>query len=246
MTDTDIFTAHRDAWRAKPALRRYYQREIFDRIGGEMRPGPTLEIGTGAGFFADYRPGMTGIDVTPVHPSAIPGDVHQMPFDDGAFANVVGVDVLHHLARPATALREIARVLQPDGRLILVEPWAGPLGRLFYRYLHHEECAPVTDPWHAAFPDGKNAMDGNALIPWTLLHARCGELASHAPLALRRYSCFGIVAYAATGGFQRFGMPWAAVAALSGIEQVLPQAVHRLAALRALFVLEKLQAPHRG
>ena len=102
MTDTDIFTTHRDAWQAKPALRRYYQREIFDRIGGEMRPGPTLEIGTGAGFFADYRPGMTGIDVTPVHPSAIPGDVHQMPFDDGAFALRL-LDEEHALVVPGSS-----------------------------------------------------------------------------------------------------------------------------------------------
>jgi SAM-dependent methyltransferase len=238
-----IFAAHRDAWQAKPALRRYYREEIFERIEAEMRPGATLEIGTGAGFFADYRPGMTGIDVVPDHPSAVPGDVHRMPFGEGAFANVVGVDVLHHLARPGEALREIARVLQPGGRLILVEPWAGPLGRLFYRYLHHEECAAVAEPWLAAFPPGKDAMDGNAMIPWTVLAARASELTRHAPLAVRRCVPFGGLSYVATGGFQSFGLPWFVVDGLRRIESLLPDAALRAASLRALFVLERIEAP---
>lgn len=240
MSASDIFAPHRQAWRDKPALRRYYEQEIFDRIIAEMRPGPSLEIGTGPGFFADYHPGMTGLDVIPAHPSVTAGDVHAMSFDDGAFTNVVGVDVLHHLARPGQALREIARVLQPGGRLILIEPWAGPLGRLFYRYLHHEDCEAVSDPWSAAFPPGKNAMDGNAIIPWTVLNARQRELIDHAPLAVRRCQPFAILAYAATGGFQSFGMPWPVIDALRRIERLLPQAVHRFAALRVLFVVERL------
>lgn len=240
MSGPDIFEPHRQAWRNKAALRRYYECEIFDRIIAEMRPGPALEIGTGPGFFADYHPGMTGLDVIPAHPSARSGDVHAMPFDDGAFANVVGVDVLHHLARPGQALREIARVLAPGGRLILVEPWAGPLGRLFYRYLHHEDCVAVNDPWDAAFPPGKNAMDGNAIIPWTVLSARQSELIGHAPLAVRRCEPFGILAYAATGGFQSFGLPWPVIDGLRRAERILPRAVHRWAALRALFVVERL------
>lgn len=240
MSAADIFAPHRQAWRNKPALRQYYQREIFDRIIAAMRPGPALEIGTGAGFFADYHPGMTGLDVMPACPGAIVGDVHDMPVADAAFANVVGVDVLHHLARPGQALREIARVLAPGGRLILVEPWAGTLGRLFYRYLHHEDCVPVNDPWGAAFPPGKNAMDGNAIIPWTVLFARQRELIDHAPLVVRRCEPFGILAYAATGGFQPFGLPWFAIDGLRRFERVLPRAVHRLAGLRALFVVERL------
>lgn len=240
MSPVDIFESHRQAWRAKPALRHYYRFEIFDRIVAEMQPGAALEIGTGAGFFAEYHPGMTGLDVVPAHPSAIPGDVHKMPFTDGAFANVVGVDVLHHLERPGEALGEIARVLEPGGRLILVEPWAGALGRLFYRYLHHEDCSAVDDPWRAAFSAGKNAMDGNAMIPWTVLHARRGELRAHAPLAVRQCVPFGILAYAATGGFQAMGLPWLVIDGLRRAERVLPRAVHRVAALRALFVLQRV------
>lgn len=236
----DIFAGHRRAWDKKRALRLYYQREIFERIVAQLCPGPTLEIGTGPGFFADYHPGMTGLDIAAFHPGVIPGDVHDMPFPDASFANVVGVDVLHHLAKPGRALSEIARVLQPNGRLVLVEPWTGAVGRLFYRYLHHEDCSPVTEPWTQAFAGGKDAMDGNAMIPWTLFAARLGELSAHAPLRLAYCQPFGIAAYAATGGFKEIGLPWPVIDALCRIEALLPDEIHRVAALRALFVLERL------
>ena len=64
----DIFAGHRRAWDKKRALRLYYQRDIFERIVAQLRPGATLEIGTGPGFFADYHPGMTGLDIAAFHP----------------------------------------------------------------------------------------------------------------------------------------------------------------------------------
>lgn len=43
-----------------------------------------------------------------------------LPFDDGAFDRVTCVSALHCFPEPAVALREAARVLAPDGRLILL------------------------------------------------------------------------------------------------------------------------------
>jgi len=47
------------------------------------------------------------------------GDVHRLPFGNGAFTLVVAVGLLPWLHRPAQALEEIARVLEPAGRLLL-------------------------------------------------------------------------------------------------------------------------------
>lgn len=53
------------------------------------------------------------------------GDIHALPFRDGAFDAVVNVSVLEHLQEPSQAIAEFARVLRPGGQLILstVQCW---------------------------------------------------------------------------------------------------------------------------
>ena len=45
-----------------------------------------------------------------------------LPFEDGAFDAAVNIVVLEHTPEPARVLKEIARVLRPGGRLLLVAP----------------------------------------------------------------------------------------------------------------------------
>lgn len=45
----------------------------------------------------------------------VTGDVHALPFEDGAFDVVHAHQVLQHVADPVTALREMARVARPGG-----------------------------------------------------------------------------------------------------------------------------------
>jgi len=54
------------------------------------------------------------------------GDVRRLPFPDAAFDVVVDFGTCYHIARPEAALREIARVLAPGGRLV----HETPLGQL--------------------------------------------------------------------------------------------------------------------
>lgn len=49
----------------------------------------------------------------------VAADAHALPFADGEFAAVVAVGVLPWLERPAAALAEIARVLEPGGAAVL-------------------------------------------------------------------------------------------------------------------------------
>mgnify|MGYP002621662365 CR=1 FL=1 len=58
------------------------------------------------------------------------GDAHALPFADGSFDRVVVGATLNELSEPARAVREIARVLRPDGRAwFMYARRAGRLGR---------------------------------------------------------------------------------------------------------------------
>jgi len=49
------------------------------------------------------------------------GELHALPIDDGSLDAAVMSLVLHHLADPAAAIADAARVLQPNGRLLLID-----------------------------------------------------------------------------------------------------------------------------
>jgi ubiquinone/menaquinone biosynthesis C-methylase UbiE len=49
-------------------------------------------------------------------------DVHHLPFRDGTIDLILGRSVVHHWAQPERALRELYRVLAPDGRAVMHEP----------------------------------------------------------------------------------------------------------------------------
>lgn len=109
---------------------------------GDVRGRRLLDVGTGDGTYAieAARRGarVTGIDVAPemldaararaasagVAPSLLPGRAEELPFADAAFDVVTAVTVLCFVEDAGRAVREMARVLAPGGRLVL-----GELGR---------------------------------------------------------------------------------------------------------------------
>lgn len=59
------------------------------------------------------------------HVSFTVGTAEKLPYPDRAFAGVVMLDVLEHIPDEAEAVREVARVLQPGGELVLSVPNVG-------------------------------------------------------------------------------------------------------------------------
>jgi SAM-dependent methyltransferase len=62
---------------------------------------------------------------TGLEPELVPANVEALPFEDGAFDLVLCSQVLEHALDPAAALRELARILTPDGTLLLSTDHAG-------------------------------------------------------------------------------------------------------------------------
>jgi ubiquinone/menaquinone biosynthesis C-methylase UbiE len=117
------------------------------RLRGRVIPearGRVLEIGIGSGlnlpFYGDGVENVTGIDTSPgllalaekraretpfmVHLRG--DDAEKMRFDDASFDTVVSTWTLCSIPDLAAALREIRRVLRPDGRFLFVEHGRSP------------------------------------------------------------------------------------------------------------------------
>ncbi len=119
-------------------------RSIFDKIfrarARSLEPfrgdGRLLEVGCAHGFLLDhlrsrgYR--VSGVEVSPLAADYARntlkldvrlGSLASAGFETGAFDVVMMLDVLEHLHRPMEVLREVGRVLRPDGVLLVQCPW---------------------------------------------------------------------------------------------------------------------------
>ena len=95
-------------WKLKPGLRAVYS-DFYDRIAARVVAGPVLEIGGGIGNLRQRfeRVVSTDIQFAPWLDCIV--DAHRLPFGAQTLANIVMVDVLHHLEFPIQFFREAQR-----------------------------------------------------------------------------------------------------------------------------------------
>jgi len=119
-----------------------------------------LDLGCGGGAYRaplerlGYR--WCGVDFS--NPRApLWGDVHALPFRDGAFELVVSLAVLEHVQFPSVALREVARVLEPGGTFFGSVAYLVPFhSQSFYNMTHLGAYSALAD---AGFRVGFVAAD---------------------------------------------------------------------------------------
>ena len=243
MTDQDYLQAHRRVWAQKPVLRRIYGEQFYARLLAHCSPGArTLEIGSGPGLISQFDPSVIRTDILYSPWVNVVNDVHHLPWAANSVDNVIGLDVLHHFAQPLDALKEIVRVLRPQGRLILVEPWITLFSRLIYTYIHQESCDMTAQPW-LDIPPGpqKQAFDGNAAIPYLLITK--GHAANNATIPQLMLDCvepFSSLTYLLSFGFKPISLlPLAIYPALYRLEELTRPLWTHVAALRVLLVWTK-------
>ncbi|MCU0626182.1 MAG: metalloregulator ArsR/SmtB family transcription factor, partial [Gemmatimonadaceae bacterium] len=137
------FEAHAHEWdriRSLYVSEAEVEQAILAAIGQSAQIGDLLDIGTGTGrileLLAPRASRAVGIDRSPAmlgaarpafadpalrHVQLRQGDMYRLPIADASVDLAVLHQVLHYADDPATALREVARVLRPGGRVLVVD-----------------------------------------------------------------------------------------------------------------------------
>src|SRR5271165_1822632 len=121
--------------RAWAELAEAHNRPLFEAVldAAQVRPGTRLlDVGCGSGLtlvLAQQRGAVpAGLDISPgllqVARDRLPdadlreGDLEFLPFGDAAFDAVTGINAFQFAGDPRQALREVARVTRPGGRVV--------------------------------------------------------------------------------------------------------------------------------
>ena len=136
------FASHADHW---DSLRSLHVPEAdveaaMRRLLGDGKLGTLVDIGTGTGriveLFAQQADTAIGIDRSPEMLRVArgkltsagldgwelrQGDIMALPLDPGGVDTLVLHQVLHYLPAPETAIAELARVVRPGGRVLIVD-----------------------------------------------------------------------------------------------------------------------------
>ncbi len=238
---------HRRLWDAKPVLRSVYAVWFEALIEALPRGGAVLEVGAGPGCLAQYaRQRVPGIrwmasELLDVPWADLVADGLRLPVRSAAVRALVGVDVVHHLADPARFFEEAGRVMEPGGRLLVLEPWVSPFSHPIYRWLHQEGCHPKLDPWRPfGSGTGKDAFEGDAAVVSRLMESATREDWRRFGLASPSITILNGFAYLASLGFREGSLvPPGGAQLLMALDRKLAWA-SKLLGLRALCVWDRL------
>ncbi|WP_165978075.1 class I SAM-dependent methyltransferase [Actinomadura darangshiensis] len=98
---------------------------LRDAIAAQDTSALTLDIPCGGGIAVDDNPRHIAADISPTMlkrarrrtKSLLQTDIYALPFGDATFDACLTYNGLHCLDDPATAIRELTRVLRPGGTL---------------------------------------------------------------------------------------------------------------------------------
>ena len=235
---------HREVWERKETIRLLY-RDFHRRLLESCPEGPVLDIGGGTAHVKDSRPDIISTDILRFPGIDVVADAHRLPFPGRYFSGVVMLDVLHHLERPVEFLSEASRVLEPGGRLAMIEPAMTPIARRFYENFHEEPVDMRADPFApVAIDPDRDPFDANQAIPsllFTSAAARSRLEAEVPSLRVTRVGWLSLFAYPLSGGFQNWSlMPAALVRPMLAIEEKIPEIIRRQIAFRMMVVLDRV------
>jgi SAM-dependent methyltransferase len=230
------------AWRDRPLLRKVYG-NFYELMRGALAPlpGAIVELGSGIGAVKEFIPMCITTDIFPNPWLDQQENAYSLTFENSSVSNLILLDVFHHLIYPGTALNEFHRVLRDNGRVILLEPAMGLLGKLVYGIFHHEPLGSLRQiTWFA--PDGVDPKEAGYYAAQANASRIFLSEKFRPDLGLWNISMIQSIpdiAYVASGGFSKPQLyPAAFLPTIRILEKILAR-FPDIFATRLLVVLEK-------
>jgi len=237
----ECLKSHRELWQNKPVLREIYH-TYYTKIKNVCVEGHTVEIGGGSGNFKEYLPSAISTDIVALPWLDVVSDAQVLPFRNACIANIVMIDVLHHIEDPNAFFSEVERILKPGGRLIFLEPAITPVSRIVLHLFHPEPIDMGQNPLNTDIADpGREPFDANQAIP-TLLFGRYRSslLETFPSFRIVELAYLDLFVYPFSGGFRSWCLiPNSLLRPLYWFEQKLIPLLGPLMAFRLYCILEK-------
>lgn len=113
--------------------------KIYRLIDQNILPGSkNLEIGSGFGYSKKYIKNLCTSDYPKNKFVDEEINIYKINKEDNSFDNLIMIDVFHHLEYPNLAFKEISRVLNNNGNLIIADVHLGFFPNLIFKLFHHE------------------------------------------------------------------------------------------------------------
>lgn len=204
MDDYQRLLRYRRIWGNKKILRIIYS-GWYKKIIKDLKPGKTLEIGSGIGNFKNYYPEIISSDIIRCDWLDMCFDAHHIPLPDNSLGNIVLIDVLHHFANPIKFLNEAYRVLVKNGRLIMIEPFPSPFSLVVYKLFHPEPFIFNVDVFsRQKNKHNKQPWESNQAIPFLLFFKQLDKFNQlfKGKFKIIKREKFSFILYPLTGGFE--------------------------------------------
>lgn len=184
-----------EVWKHEPILRRINE-DFCERIAAQCAPGVLIGIGGGIGNLKWRLRRVIATDIQFASWLACIANAQRLPFAGDIAANIVMIDVLHHLKFLSHFLRKAARVLHPEERAMT---WGSTL---FYRLVYDPLVRMSVDSFAQRTLDRQRAYAANQALTTliaTLHRQRFGQLL---PSLLISRAWFSFSTYPLSGGLR--------------------------------------------
>jgi SAM-dependent methyltransferase len=165
----------------------FYSRQLL-KDNAQFIKGDVIDVGCGDGKHKEVILGLpniksyTGLEQN--FKADIQADLNKrLPIEDNKYDTAILISVLEHLLEPQNALNEIARILKPNGYLLLTTVWVYPYHEAPGDYFRYNDKALEYLLGKAGFKVEKVfSLGGTAMVVFTILRRQLPFLNKISPV----------------------------------------------------------------